>query len=305
MIARLSLFALLLLWPPGAAATRGQDARHARPATLAVLDFGPGELGRRAADHVARQLAGAAGEFGVVLLDRGLARSAARGVGYEGSLNLTLTEARDLGAAVGCDFYLTGDAQVVRRSSSARPAYFEAYATLFVVSTRTGRLVNWARPAAEADTAEQAEAALFARLDRAEAGRLLGSVVEARAAEASAPAARPAGRANAGAEVLDLTTGASFEGLREPAPHRRLRPEYTEAASRAEAEATVDVEVEIGADGRVGAIRVVRWAGFGLDEEVARIVSRMNFRPAMIDGMAYASRVLLRYNFRRPPQPAK
>ena len=51
-----------------------------------------------------------AGPTKLVLVDRGLARAAARGAGYSGSLNLTLKEARDLGAAIGCDFYLTGDA---------------------------------------------------------------------------------------------------------------------------------------------------------------------------------------------------
>ena len=90
--------------------------------------------------------------------------------------------------------------------------------------------------------------------------------------------------------------------MREPAPYRSLRPAYTEAASRAEAEATVDVSVEIDADGRVRDVKVVRWAGFGLDEEVVSTVRRMNFRPAERDGERVAVRVLLRYNFRRPPK---
>jgi len=295
MIARAPFVILALLLCAAAAAGA---AVRGRPATLAVLDLGASETGGRVAEHLAKRLAGAGGATRVVVLDRGLARSAARGVGYAGSLNLTLAEARDLGAAVGCDFYLTGDAQVVRRSSSARPVYFEAYATLFLVSARTGRLVSWARPAAEADAPERAEAALFALLDGGETARLLSSIAAARAAEAAGP--QPRG-GEAGEDLLDLTSGETFEGLREPAPYSRRRPAYTEAASRAEAEATVDVEVEIGADGRVGRIRVVRWAGFGLDEEVEATVGRMSFRPATVGGEPRPSRVLLRYNFRRPP----
>ena len=91
-------------------------------------------------------------ETTLVVLDRGMSAAAARGVGYAGSLNLTLAEARALGAAVGCDFYLAGDAQTIRRSSSSRPVYFESYASVFVVGARTGKLVLWDRPAAEAAT---------------------------------------------------------------------------------------------------------------------------------------------------------
>ena len=42
-------------------------------------------------------------------MSREQARAAAKGLGYAGSLNLTLADARDLGAAVGCDFFVAGD----------------------------------------------------------------------------------------------------------------------------------------------------------------------------------------------------
>jgi TonB family protein len=66
--------------------------------------------------------------------------------------------------------------------------------------------------------------------------------------------------------------------------------------------ATVDVEVEIGADGEVSRVDVVRWAGFGLDEATTETVRRMHFFPAMRGGTALPMRVLLRYNFRKPPK---
>jgi TonB family protein len=236
------------------------------------------------------------------VLDRALSRAAARGVGYAGSLNMTLAEARSLGAAVGCDFFLTGDAQTVRRSSSTRTVYYESYVSVFIVSAHTGRLVLWDRPAAEADTVEGAETALLAALDAVKAGRYAGAVAEAAAREERERFASEEGET---AAVIDLSTdegAAANSDLREPAPFRRLRPAYTDAAARAEAEATVDALVEIGADGEVSGVRVVRWAGFGLDEEVVATVRRMHFRPAQREGEAVPVRVLLRYNFRKPPK---
>lgn len=277
--------------------------REVRPVTVAVLDVGGTPLASRAAERLAKMLATfVRADTRLTVLDRGMSRAAARGVGYAGSLNMTLAEARALGAAVGCDFFLTGDAQTVRRSSSARPLYHEAYASVFVVSAHTGRLVHWDRPAAEADTAEGAEAALLAALDAGAAARYVNAVSETAAREERERLASDEGSTTT---VIDLSTdvgAAANTDLREPAPYRRLRPAYTDAAARAEAEATVDALVEIGADGEVADVRVVRWAGFGLDEEVVTTVRRMHFRPAQRDGEPVPVRVLLRYNFRKPPK---
>jgi TonB family protein len=273
--------------------------------TVAVLDFGEGEAGRRASEHFARMLseAGDAGAYKLRLVDRELARAAARGVGYRGSLNLTLREARDLAASVGCDFLITGDAQTLRRSPAGRPAYFEAYASVFLVSAHTGRLVRWERPAAEGPTPESAEAALSAALDARAAARHLDAAARERAREETPRAEGP----TPALPLVDLSReeAGAREDVREPAPYRRLRPAYTEEAARAEAEATVDALVEIDADGRVARVEVVRWAGFGLDESVAEAARAMHFRPATRDGEPVPSRVLLRYNFRRPAPEKK
>jgi TonB family protein len=302
---RLFVITLLLLWlAPGAA-----GFGHPRPASrvpqssvaVAVLDFGETEAGRRAAEHVARLLAsGGGGPAKLSLLDRGLGQAAARGVGYRGSLNLTLREARDLGSAVGCDFLIIGDAQTLRRSPSERPAYFESYASIFVVSARTGRLVTWERPSAVGETPGRAEAALLEALDARPAARLAGAVADAHAREGREREER-AGREEP-TELIDLSSeGLAAEGVREPVPFRRIRPAYTEAAARAEAEATVDAVVDISAAGEVLRVEVVRWAGFGLDEAVVEAVGGTHFRPAERDDKPVPSRVLLRYNFRRPP----
>ena len=299
MLLRTGLVLLLLLAPSAAYAS----ARESRRVTVAVLDMGGSPTAARVTERLTKLFGSfAIKETTLVMLDRGMSASAARGVGYAGSLNMTLEEARSLGSAVGCDFFLTGDAQTVRRSSSARPVYFESYASVFVVSARTGRLLVWERPTAEADTAEEAEASLLAMLERGPAMLYAGAVaIEAEREERDR--FRPAEPAPT--SVIDLSTDAGAAAntdLREPAPYRRQRPAYTDAASRAEAEATVDASVEIDADGRVGSVQIVRWAGYGLDEEVAETVRRMNFRPAERDGERVAVRVLLRYNFRKPPK---
>ena len=293
---RLALVILLVALSPAA---RAQENRRV---SVAVLDMGGTPAAGRVAERLSKLLAtlrlkGAT----LALLDRGMSAAAARGVGYAGSLNLTLAEARALGAAVGCDFFITGDAQTVRRSSSERPAYFEAYASVFVVSSQTGRLVLWDRPAAEAGTAGGAEAALLAKLEGG-AQLYAGAIgIQAEREERE----RFSTEGGEAAAVIDLSTGegaSANRDLREPEPYRRLRPAYTDAAARAEAEATVDALVEVGADGEVSGVRVVRWAGFGLDEEVVETVRRMHFRPAQREGEPVAVRVLLRYNFRKPPK---
>jgi TonB family protein len=320
-VSLLACAAVSLAAQPSAASRAGainnQSAIHIRQSAIihvAVLDLGPTEAGIRATERLAKRLAAASvkGETNasgnvetkLSLLDRDLARAAARGTGYRGSLNLTLAEARALGSAIGCDFYVTGDAQTIRRSASARPVYFESYATVFVVSTRTGRLVLWDRAAADADQPEQAEASLLELLDK-RAARYADAIQEAFAREErerfDPPAEETAG-------LIDLSTDEAADAhadLREPAPYRRLRPAYTDAANRAEAEATVDALVEVGADGEVGRVKIVRWAGFGLDDAVASTVRQMHFRPAARDGQPVAVRVLLRYNFRRPPPAPK
>jgi TonB family protein len=102
-------------------------------------------------------------------------------------------------------------------------------------------------------------------------------------------------------EAPDDEKTAEAQGLRLPRPYRRLRPEYPPSAARAEAEATVDVLVDVGVDGEVGEVQVVRWAGFGLDEATIATVKQLHFFPAMKNGTPIPMRVLLRYNFRKPP----
>jgi TonB family protein len=283
----------------------GARARtFAQGAGVAVLDLGEAEAGRRAADELSAALAKTA-HFDLV--NRAQSRAAARGVGYAGSLNLTLVEARDLGASIGCDFYFTGVAETLRRTSTLRPDYFESYASLFLVSSRTGRLILWERLDAESAAPDEAEKSLYASL-RASATRYAGLIDKARAAERSERlhASSEGGKATAGAfeDVPDEGSPAAAN-FRAPQPYRSLRPVYPATAARAAAEATVDALVEVDAAGEVKDIEIARWAGYGLNEAVEATVRQLHFRPAMRDGRAVPVRVLLRYNFRRPADEAK
>jgi TonB family protein len=270
-----------------------------RKTTLAVLDFGETETGRRAADHVWQTMRSA---DGLELPDREEARAAARGIGYAGSLNMTLAEARELGASLGADFFITGDAQTLRRSPSTDSPYYEAYASIFLVSSRTGRLIMWDRPSFQAATPDAALELLLKELAGGERSYRMTIALRRALEDEMQMRALAVGRtAPLIEEAPDDAGDAKAQGLRLPLPYRRLRPPYPETASLAEAVATVDVEVDIGADGEVSKVEVVRWAGFGLDEATINTVRRMHFRPAMRDGEPVPMRVLLRYNFRKPP----
>jgi TonB family protein len=267
---------------------------------VAVLDFGATVTGARAAQAVRQMIvAGATADF--TLIDPDLTRSAAAGAGYDGSLNLTVEDAHDLGAAIGADVYCLGDAQTVRRSPSTGPAYFESYAAIFLVSARTGRLIMWERPLERRDTPEDSEKALLQILSSADSSHryqlAIRRALENEREERSEAVASPP------PVILGMSDHAieSPKDLREPRPYRRIKPPYPRTAAIAEVEAVVDVLVDVDARGEVGKIQIARWGGYGLDQSVIDTVKEMHFFPAMRNEKPVPMRVLLRYNFRKPP----
>lgn len=274
------------------------NAQTAR-ARVAILDFGGSTTGVRAATTI-RDPFRSSDEFTSV--DPDLASVAARGVGWEGSLNLTIEAARDLGAAIGCDFYFIGEAQTLRRSPSTGSAYYDSYASIFLVSARTGRLVFWERPLVKGESPPQAEAALLQLLNSADSRnryvvairRALEDERDARVAAVQAPP--PV------IEVMSDEVEESGQSVRAPRPYRRVKPPYPPAAAIAEAEAVVDVLVDVDARGEIARIEIARWGGYGLDQSVMDTVKQMHFFPALREGKPIPMRVLLRYNFRKPPK---
>jgi TonB family protein len=267
---------------------------------VSVLDFGATPIARRATETLRSRLRSS----GVLrIADADLSRAAARGNGYSGSLNLSVNEARDLGAALASEFYIIGDAQTLRRSSFQKTVYFESYCSIFLVSSRTGRLLLWERPSFANNEATSAAAQLSQYLS----GDTLISRLIAVLRKAYEDEQIQRTILNTPTEALiedapEDDKAAEVQGIRMPRPYRRLRPDYPESAARAEAEATVDVAVAVGVDGEVGEIEIIRWAGFGLDETTVATVRQLHFFPAMKNGTPVPMRVLLRYNFRKPPR---
>jgi len=273
---------------------------RAQASKVSVLDFGSQPIAQRAAETLRTRLRinGA-----VQVADADLSRAAAKGIGYSGSLNLTVNEARDLGAALATEFYIIGDAQTLRRSSFEKPVYFESYCSIFLVSTRTGKLLFWDRPSFENSEATRAEALLSQHLaDDTFTNRLIAVIKKAQEDERIQRTVLNPSVDAVIEEAPDDEKVAADQGLRLPRPYRRLRPGYPDTAARAEAEAVVDVAVDVGADGEVGEIQIIRWAGFGLDESTMATVRQLHFFPAMKNSAPIPMRVLLRYNFRKPPR---
>ena len=202
---------------------------------------------------------------------------------------------------MGCDFYFIGEAQTLRRSPSTKPSYYESYATVFLVSARTGRLIFWERPTVQRDSPAESEKGLLAILSSGETRQRY--ILAMRRAQEDERAER-VNAVESGPQIIEVMSDENSDtnqGIRAPRPYRRWKPPYPENAAAAEVEATVDVLVDIDARGEVGHVELARWAGYGLDQSVIDTVRQMHFFPAMRDGIAIPMRVLLRYNFRKPP----
>ena len=223
--------------------------------------------------------------------DASLSETALRSVEIENVFNLSLDESKNIGAVVGCDFFILIKGAVTRRESLDKAAYFETYAVVYLVSSRTGKLVLWQLKSFRADTPEKSKVSLFnsIKISADEIDEKIQAVGKKELNETSAAKF---------AEIPDENS-ADAANFRAPIPYRRIKPEYPAAASFYSIKATIDVAVEIDADGKIVSIETRRWAGFGLEESVAETIRKMNWRPAMRGGKPLATSVLLRYNFKK------
>jgi hypothetical protein len=233
----------------------------------------------------------------VKLVDDSLARSAFDALDFTSPYNLSLEEAKRAGQAIGCDFFLLVRSAVQRRSSFERNEFYDAYAFVFLVSSRSGRLI--ARPYTT-QISGKADDAL---------GKLDSTI------PATSDVLVEKLRSAAKAELNETPTPAMEEppdegslaakNFRAPVPFRRLKPEYTRLADEYEVTATVDMLVDLDADGHVLRTEITRWAGYDLDESVDKAVRSMNWRPAERDGKFLPMRFLVRYNFKKADKVAK
>jgi TonB family protein len=106
--------------------------------------------------------------------------------------------------------------------------------------------------------------------------------------------------------VAVLLTAAALLPAQEPprsnvSPPRVLskaEPDYTEEARRARVNASVTVKLIVRPDGKASDIRVVRAAGFGLDENAIECVGNWQFAPGTKDGKALSVAATIEVNFR-------
>ena len=70
---------------------------HAENSTVSVLDFGETPFAKKTAANLREHLRS---KVELLVADADLSRAAAKGIGYSGSLNLSVNEARDLGEVV-------------------------------------------------------------------------------------------------------------------------------------------------------------------------------------------------------------
>lgn len=234
---------------------------------------------------------------GIALQDPAIVRSAVRGFGYDGSLNLTVKQAHRLGAAIGCDYYILGRGNIDAVSVASQGIVYRAWTALFFVNARSGKLSLFTFTVEERARRHEAARALIAALGR-KVPRCLHQIAHA------PPAAwRPSA---ASMKTIDIEDPHALPANITP-PRILLSPKpvYPRWAHIADVTATVELQVTFLPDGRIGPIDVVRWAGFGLDESARRAARAIRFRPATIDGRPVAARALLRYEFKLTPAPPR
>lgn len=222
------------------------------------------------------------------VLDKDLSEAAFLSVNPEKPFNLTVQDSKIIGEAIGCQYFLLVNAVNQRRYSYTLKDYFESYAIIYAVSSRTGRLVFWSLKTFNGATPEKADKLLFDST-----ADLTIELYEK--------------FANISKEELNEKSLTEFSEIpeetlpnfRPPLPYKRISPPYTEIAAFYKVEATVDIEIYVDENGKILRTEIVRWAGFGLDESVAETIRKMNWRAAEKDGKKVPIRALLRYNFRK------
>ena len=234
----------------------------------------------------------------IIMIDRSIAEAALTGIGYDGSINLSRDEARGLGSAIGCDFFIAGKTEALTRSEREGESHEEAYAGLFVIDGRTGALACFdfvkekgvSRASAVDSTARSIVARAGLYVDRMMAYRRNLNAP-------GPPSIEP---------IEDIPEEGSprAAGFTPPDFLNRVRPEYPPQAEDANITATVEALAVFRASGEIGLVEVTRWAGFGLDESAERAIRQLKFKPALRDGNPVTVRALIRYNFRRLSEPA-
>lgn len=254
--------------------------------TIAILTPDKAEKSIGFADKLESQLSDK-----LRILDGSLSEAAYLSVSPATPFNLASEESKRIGTAIGCDLFILIRAETLRRSSFQKAEYYESYAAVYLVSSRTGRLVFWKLHQFEAAKPERAQKMLEDSIGllAVEIAENVRSAIKREFAEPNLVAME---------EVPDENSPAA-KNFRAPIPYRRIKPEYTTRASLYDITATVDMVIDLDEKGTILRTEIARWAGFGLDESVEKTVRDMNWRPAERNGKSLPMRFLVRYNFKK------
>jgi len=224
------------------------------------------------------------------LLDTDLSRTAITAAIGSKLNNLTAEQGRLAAAVAGSDHVLFVRAEALRRNSFELGDHFEAWAVVFVVEGRNGRLLSSFLRSGKAKTEHKAIEDLIAQAQPTMTA-LSQLLREAKIIE-NVPTMSP----------LSIPAAGSTEsvGFVAPIPFKRIKPEYTSTAFLYSVAATVEIEIDLDETGKVTRTNIVRWAGFGLDESVEKAVREMQWRPAYFGKAARPIRFVAQYNFRKP-----
>lgn len=240
----------------------------------------------------------------VVLIDHSMIQPALTGIGYDGSINMSKDEARRVGGAIGCDFFIVGKTEALTRSTRENESHEEAYAGVMIVDARTGSLAAFDFVSEKGDTREKALAGLVKALS-ARASGYVDRIAQFAGANVTKDSVRNAARLQVEERVEDIPDEGSprAAGFAPPEFLNRVKPDYTAEAELADITATVESMVVFRLDGEVGRVEITRWAGFGLEDSAERAIRQLKFKPATRDGKPVSVRALIRYNFRRVSEP--
>lgn len=255
------------------------SSTHAAQRIAVIVPNGPDELGETLRIDLAKKLR---------TTDNSLAKAAYSSAGLTDHFNLTSEQGRNVGSLLGTDHFVIIRAESLTRQSVESTAYVESFAAVFVIESRSGRLIGFHLQSAKGKTTAEADANL--RKDISAISGFITATIER---------AKPLSIMSRDSKFLPVPHADSpaAKDLKTPIPYRRIRPEYTSAAYLYSVAAAVEIEVDIDVDGSIARTSIERFAGFGLEESVEKAVRAMNWRPAMKNGKPLPMRVLLRYNF--------
>ena len=290
--ALLILFASVCVGGDSVGATP-QQSSDAGPLRIALVGIKQAAIGQAVLDSMDQ-------DKRLKIIDSALVNPVLKGFGYDGSINMSTEEARRLGSAIGCDFFVLGKTESVTRSTSGGESHQEAYAGIMIVDARTGRLALFDF-AVETDVSGEAALARLARSIEKRAANYADQLARYRA-ESLAVRNPSAATAEAIEDIPDASSPRAA-GFQPPEFLNRVKPEYTSEAELADITATVEASVVFRSSGAVGNIEILKWAGFGLDQSAEQAIRQLKFKPATRDKKPISVRATVRYNFRRVAEP--